>query len=106
MDQRICWLLTILFATKELTAESARLVEMRRPARSRAIIDKRGPVGADVGQKLLTKAVEPGGRQIALASQLVHIHDNLFARADRARVSADCKKSVSPFRQAVSVIDS
>jgi uncharacterized protein (DUF983 family) len=33
---------------------------------------------------LLTKAVEPGGRQIALASQLVHIHDNLFERADRA----------------------
>ena len=51
---------------------------------SRAIIDKRGPVGADIGQKLLTKAVEPGCRQIALASQLVHIHDNLFERADRA----------------------
>ena len=28
---------------------------------SRAIIDKRGPIGADVGQKLLAKAVEPGG---------------------------------------------
>jgi len=26
---------------------------------SRAIIDKRGPIGADVGQKLLAKAVEP-----------------------------------------------
>ena len=39
---------------------------------SRTIIDKRGPIGADVCQKLLTKAVVPGGRQIALASQLVH----------------------------------
>jgi len=51
---------------------------------SRAIIDKRAPIGADVGQKLLTKAVESGGGKIALASQLVHIHDNLFERADRA----------------------
>ena len=51
---------------------------------SRAIIDKRAPIGADVGQKLLTKAVEPAGGQIALASQLVHIRDNLFEGADRA----------------------
>jgi hypothetical protein len=33
---------------------------------------------------LLTKAVEPGGGQIALASQLVHILDNNFERANRA----------------------
>jgi len=32
---------------------------------SRAIVDKRGPIGADVGQKLLTKAVEPAGGKIA-----------------------------------------
>ena len=71
---------------------------------SRAIIDKRGPIGSDVGQKLLTKAIEPGGRQIALASRLVHIHDNLFERADRAFTSRTTnplsiwKLSVGSFR--------
>ena len=45
---------------------------------SGAIIDKRGPIGADVGQKLLTKAVKPGGGKIAPPPQLVHILDKLF----------------------------
>ena len=51
---------------------------------SRAIVDKRGPIGADVGQKLLTKTVEPGGGKIAPLPQLVHILDNLFKHANRA----------------------
>jgi len=51
---------------------------------SRAIIDKRVPVGVGVGKKLLTKAVEPGGGEVALASQLVHVHNSLFEHADRA----------------------
>jgi hypothetical protein len=51
---------------------------------SGAIIDKRGPIGADVGQKLLTKAVKPGGGKIAPPPQLVHILDKLFKHANRA----------------------
>ena len=35
-DHRICWLLTILFVTRELTAESARLVETWRPSAATA----------------------------------------------------------------------
>ena len=50
---------------------------------SGAIIDTRGPIGADVGQKLLTKAVKPGGGKIAPPPKLVHILDNLFKHANR-----------------------
>ena len=57
---------------------------------SGAIIDKHGPIGADAGQELLTKAVKPGGGKIAPPPQLVHIRDNLFKHAI-ARSTCPCQ---------------
>lgn len=53
-------------------------------SRSGAIIDKRGPIGANVGQKLLTKAVEPGGGKIVRRPSSF-ISATIFSSAQIAR---------------------
>ena len=58
---------------------------------SRAIVDKRGPIGADVGQKLLTKTVEPGGGKIAPLPQLVHISSTICSSTQIARSTCPCQ---------------
>src|SRR5208282_1960246 len=57
---------------------------------SGAINDKRDPIGAEVGQKLLTKGVNPGGGKIAPPPQLVHT-STIFSSTQIACSTCPCQ---------------
>jgi hypothetical protein len=65
-----------------------------------AIVDNGVPGGADICEKLLSKAVEPGGRKIAVLAQVIHIRDldarNPSAFPDNERERVLHPKSVIP----------
>jgi len=48
-----------------------------------SVVHNGGPIRADVGRQLLAKAVDPGGGEIAVLAQVIHIRDDAIKSGDR-----------------------